>query len=160
MDSTERRQSDCARRHLVSEKVFDWMAGYLDSATKFRASILWNLVLRHERREDLRRHAEQDVGKAGDGFVAQGTNAGQLVADGTGILVQNPESYCAQKSHAESRISESHNVVTAVDIDHLAGDSGAGIGGEKDAGRAHFINIHVALQRRAVEMRFLHLAKS
>ena len=55
---------------------------------------------------------------------------------------------------------KSHDVVTAIYVDHFAGDAGAGIGSQKHSGRADFIDIHITLQRRAFGMGLQHIAKT
>ena len=56
--------------------------------------------------------------------------------------------------------SEAHDVVTAIDVDNFAGDAAAGVGGEENSGRAHFIDIDVAAERSAFGVGLMHLAEA
>ena len=55
----------------------------------------------------------------------------------TKILVLQPR---ARRLH-----SESHNVVTAVDVHYFAGNTGTRIRSQEHSGRADFIHVYVAL---------------
>src|SRR5213076_719705 len=46
------------------------------------------------------------------------------------------------------KCSHSHNLISAVHVDHLSGDGGGAVAGKEDAGRAKFIGEHVAFERR------------
>ena len=62
----------------------------------------------------------------------------------TEILVLQPK---ARRLH-----SESHNVVTAVDVHYFTGDTGTRIRSQEYSGRADFIYVYVALQGRALRV--------
>ncbi len=46
---------------------------------------------------------------------------------------------------ANASVSKSHDVVPAIDVNHLAGDPRTRIGSQKHSGCPHFIHIHVSL---------------
>ncbi len=48
----------------------------------------------------------------------------------------------------------------AIDVNRFAGDAGARVGKQKCSGRADFAGIHVAFQRRALGVRFQHVAQT
>jgi hypothetical protein len=62
----------------------------------------------------------------------------------TEILVLQPR---ARRLH-----SESHNVVTAVDVHYFTGNTGTRIRSQEYSGRADFIYVYVALQGRALRV--------
>src|SRR5215470_14560444 len=57
-------------------------------------------------------------------------------------------------------ILKAHDVVSRVDVNGFAGDSGAEIRGQKQRGIAHLARFDVALQRRALGLRLQHLAEA
>ena len=62
----------------------------------------------------------------------------------TKILVPQPR--------ARRLYSESHNVVTAVDVHYFTRDTGTRIRSQEYSGRADFIYVYVALQGRALRV--------
>ena len=77
-------------------------------------------------------------GKSLDGNCNQSADARHQ------ILVLQPG---ARRLH-----SESHNVVTAVDVHYFTGDTGTRIRSQEYSGRADFIHVYVALQGRALRV--------
>src|SRR5207245_239766 len=61
---------------------------------------------------------------------------------------------------ADASVSKSHDVVPAIYVDHFASDPGTGIGSQEYASGTDFVYIHIPLQRRALGVRFLHIAES
>src|SRR5713226_9307882 len=55
--------------------------------------------------------------------------------------------------------SKTHDVVSAVDVEHFACDAGACVGGEKHCRAPDLTYFHVALQRRALGVRLEHVAE-
>ncbi len=59
-----------------------------------------------------------------------------------------------------SQILKPHDVVSAIDVDHFAGDAAAGVGGQEDSRGADFADLNVASQRGALGVRFQHVAEA
>src|ERR1700722_226854 len=55
---------------------------------------------------------------------------------------------------------KSHDVVAAIDVNHLAGDAAAGIGGEEPSGAANFADLHVAPHGGALGVGLVHVAEA
>src|SRR6266480_822793 len=55
--------------------------------------------------------------------------------------------------------SHSHDLVTAIDVDHLTGDRCGAVAGEKNPGRAYLCGITTAFQWRAFLIMFEHRAE-
>ena len=56
--------------------------------------------------------------------------------------------------------SKAHDVVAAIDVNYFAGDAAAGVGGEEDSGRTNFAYFHVAAQRSALGVAFVHVSEA
>src|SRR5258708_12229952 len=55
---------------------------------------------------------------------------------------------------------ESHDVVAAIHVNHLASDAAAGVGGEEDTSRADFFHVDISAEGGALGVRFQHVAEA
>src|SRR5436309_7476024 len=68
---------------------------------------------------------------------------------------------CLQKATAgRLGISETHDVIAAIDVNNLTSDPRACIGREKYSGAADFVDVHIALQRGAFGVGFQHVSEA
>jgi hypothetical protein len=57
-------------------------------------------------------------------------------------------------------LSESHDVVAAIDVDRFAGNAGSSIGEQERSGSANLSGIDIALQRGALCLHFEHVPET
>jgi len=104
---------------LRSKASYGWdaVAGYKDRSRALR----WSAPFPHHREQD-------DSGEEGKRQVVRSHS---LQLDYIAAL-------------QTENCSESHDVISAIHVDHFASDAAAGVGREEDSGRSYLGNFHIA----------------
>src|SRR5437016_3688842 len=56
--------------------------------------------------------------------------------------------------------SHPHDLISAIDIQNLAGDRGCAVAGQEHSGRPQFVRQHIAFERRVRFIMFKHLSEA